>query len=511
MSSLATLRFSPGPFGESVYINTRLESCGSTIPCSEMSNSELFSLQTTLNEALDAFRAEIAAQNLPEPSLQTSEPHPMDHITYLPSPVMFEARRAALACLGQLMALIRNPYDAIAASSWSAIEPASLRLAAYLDLATIIGDSEDGISVSELTAKTGIEEAKLERVFRCLITQGWFREPREGYFANSRMSNIIKNDQPGFHMATTMNHLVSKSAVYLPNMINHPDPEYRKKADPSHCAFQMAFNTDLPYFGPVSWCSKHPEDATRFALAMGGVGPSSDPGTAGDFPWTEICKGKDALVDLGGGQGTLCCSLALKYPEIEQFIVQDLADCREAAEANIKSKNLTDRVIFEEQDFFTPQKRKGKYVFVIQRVLHNWSNENGGLPLLVSSEITHLLEGAKILRQIRDVLNEESNLLIIESLNKPAVVSSTGPSLKESLSKLDNNVYSPVPPPPFVPINFGEANRNPNSLNVVLSAVCGAFGRTLPQMEEMVAKAGLKIKKIHATRGWPSIIEVGLA
>ncbi|KAF5352817.1 hypothetical protein D9756_006140 [Leucocoprinus leucothites] len=461
--------------------------------CSEM--SELFSLQTTLNEALDAFRAEIAAQNLPEPSLQTSESHPMDHITYLPSPVMFEARRAALACLGQLMVLIRNPYDAIAASSWSAIEPASLRLAADLDLATIIGDSEDGVSLSELTAKTRIEEAKLERVFRCLITQGWFREPREGYFANNRMSNIIKNDQPGFHMATTMNHLFSKTAVYFPDMINHPDPEYRKKTDPSHCAFQMAFNTDLPYFGSVSWCSTYPEEATRFALAMGGVGPSSDPGTAADFPWTEICKGKDALVDIGGGQGTLCCSLALKYPEIKQFIVEDLVDCREAAEANIKSKNLTDRVIFEEQDFFTPQKLKGKYVFVIQRVLHDWSTE----------------DGAKILRQIRDVLNEESNLLIIESLIKPAVVSSTGPSLKESLSKLDNNVYSPVPPPPFVPINFGEANRNQNGLNVGLSALCNAFERTLPQMEEMIAKAGLKIKKIHATRGWPSIIEVGLA
>jgi hypothetical protein len=46
---------------------------------------------------------------------------------------------------------------------------------------------------------------------------------------------------------------------------------------------------------------------------MGGLGPSSDPGVAADFPWVEICKGKDALVDVGGGQGTLCCSLATKY------------------------------------------------------------------------------------------------------------------------------------------------------------------------------------------------------
>lgn len=61
--------------------------------------SELSSLQKTLNAAIDAFKAELAAQNLTEPSLNTSKPHPIDDITYLPTPAMFEARRAALASL----------------------------------------------------------------------------------------------------------------------------------------------------------------------------------------------------------------------------------------------------------------------------------------------------------------------------------------------------------------------------------------------------------------------------
>lgn len=118
---------------------------------------------------------------------------------------------------------------------------------------------------------------------------------------------------------------------------------------------------------------------------MGGFGGVTDAGIAADFPWREICEGKDALVDVGGGQGTLSCSLATKwlpfnlsriwletkisfrFPGIKQLIVQDLINCREAAEAYIKSKNLSDRVIFEVQDFFAPQKRNGKYVFVLQR------------------------------------------------------------------------------------------------------------------------------------------------
>ena len=64
-----------------------------------MSISELTSLQRTLNAAIDTFKAELAAQNLTEPSLNTSKLHPIDEITYLPTPAMYEARRAALASL----------------------------------------------------------------------------------------------------------------------------------------------------------------------------------------------------------------------------------------------------------------------------------------------------------------------------------------------------------------------------------------------------------------------------
>ena len=64
-----------------------------------MSLSELTSLQNTLNAAIDVFKAELAAQNLPEPSLTTSKSHPIDDIAYLPTPAMFEARRTALASL----------------------------------------------------------------------------------------------------------------------------------------------------------------------------------------------------------------------------------------------------------------------------------------------------------------------------------------------------------------------------------------------------------------------------
>jgi hypothetical protein len=56
-----------------------------------------------------------------------------------------------------------------------------------------------------------------------------------------------------------------------------------------------------------------------------------------------------------------------RYPEIPTFIVQDLPQMCEAAEAFITSKGLSHKVKFMPQNFFKPQQCKDKkYLFVIQ-------------------------------------------------------------------------------------------------------------------------------------------------
>ncbi|PPQ72269.1 hypothetical protein CVT24_004686, partial [Panaeolus cyanescens] len=263
--------------------------------------SELTSLQQTLNAAIDVFKAELAAQGLDEPSLNISKAHPIDDINYLPTPAMHEARRTALASLGLIKSLIQPQYDALCASAFMTLESAGVRLAAEIGLATVLGDSEEGLTIPEIAEKTGVDGLKLERVIRLLITQGWYREAKPGYFANNRLSNLIKKDQPGYHLATYMNDLFNKVSASFSEMINHPDAEFRKNNDPLHTAFQLAYKTNVSYFGADGWLTKDPQEAVKFGLAMGAVGPTSDPGVAADFPWEEICRGKDGLVDVGGG------------------------------------------------------------------------------------------------------------------------------------------------------------------------------------------------------------------
>jgi len=57
--------------------------------------------------------------------------------------------------------LVQSPYDALAANTWMVLEVAGVRLTAEIGLATILGDSEDGLSVDEIAQKTGVDGLKL--------------------------------------------------------------------------------------------------------------------------------------------------------------------------------------------------------------------------------------------------------------------------------------------------------------------------------------------------------------
>lgn len=63
---------------------------------------ELDVLQRTLNHAIDTFRRELVAANMPPLSSQATEPHPLDDCTKLVPPRLYEARRLALGMSSHL-------------------------------------------------------------------------------------------------------------------------------------------------------------------------------------------------------------------------------------------------------------------------------------------------------------------------------------------------------------------------------------------------------------------------
>ena len=73
---------------------------------------------------------------------------------------------------------------------------------------------------------------------------------------------------------------------------------------------------------------------------------------------------------------------------------------------------------------------------------------------------------------------DQSSILVIDTIIESGTVTASGPSLHDSLSKMSNEIYAPCPPPPFVPADYGDANRVTHGVNVTITAMANcAFPR----------------------------------
>ena len=94
-------------------------------------------------------------------------------------------------------------------------------------------------------------------------------------------------------------------------------------------------------------------------------------------PSTEPLPQDALVIDVGGGVGPLSVKLALAHTHL-RFLVQDRAQAVALAPAvwGDKHKGIFDsnRVSFQAQDFFDPQPSQNTSVFLLSRVLRNWSD-----------------------------------------------------------------------------------------------------------------------------------------
>ena len=81
------------------------------------------------------------------------------------------------------------------------------------------------------------------------------------------------------------------------------------------------------------------------------------------------------LLDVGGGEATISCGLAKKYPHLH-CTVYNLINTQKSAETNIKQNRLEKQVDFVVGDFVKDTSfPKGYDVILFSRVLWNWSSE----------------------------------------------------------------------------------------------------------------------------------------
>ncbi|OCH89292.1 S-adenosyl-L-methionine-dependent methyltransferase [Obba rivulosa] len=454
--------------------------------------SELAALQTCINQALNTIQEEFDIHHLPELSNFAPKPHPLDEPEFICPPRLYEARRLALATIGQLRNLLQRPFEKVVEQSTAVYETACLDFVVKTSIVDKLAEAEDaavGVSVLALQNELDIDSVKLTTVLRYLAAQGWFRESAEGVFALTRSALELRQGNNGRNWILTKGK--PKVASALMQQLTHPDRAWRFSRQTDQTAFQLSHDTDMTLF---AWLKQHPDELRQWASSVQAMGDVHQRSLIVDFKWQRFAQ--CTLVDVGGGQGNMSISLAKTLPEAK-FVIQDLEEVIPLAKQNIQQRlqgsEASNRIVVEVQSFLDPQPRIGdEYSFILRHILHNWPDD----------------ACVKILANLAAAAGTKSRILIIDSV---ITLCTTFTSRSTQATELDDlraaTEYRPITPPPYIPSNFGASAMMPLALGVHLMGVLNALERTMNEWNRLVAQAGLRIVAVHPIRGMESIIE----
>ena len=308
-------------------------------------------------------------------------------------------------------------------------------VAAKLGIADLLaGESK---SVDELAGATGVDAKSLYRVLRALASLGIFAENESGRFNQTPVSSCLQSEVQGSMRAMAI--------------LFGEDWHYRPWGDVLHCvttgqsAFDHTFGLPLfPYLAQDEEASKVFDEAMTSASA-----PANDAiAAACDFTQT------DALVDIGGGYGSLISTILHSNPKL-QGILFDQPSVVEGARTRFEAEQLTERCTLIGGNFFESVPAGGD-VYMLKFIIHDWDDE----------------AAIKILRNIRRAVKWNGRILVVENVIPPGN--------RPSFGKLQD---------------------------VEMLVITGGRERTKAEYHMLFDTAGFKLTRVITTQSSMSIVE----
>ncbi|KAK1143244.1 hypothetical protein N8T08_006944 [Aspergillus melleus] len=267
--------------------------------------------------------------------------------------------------LEDLQRLIDGPRKWLRELCCTGYDLGALQVALDFDFFGLI--PEDGeIALAELSQKAGLDQDRVSRIIRQMMTYRIFDERRPGFFSHSSTSLVVRQDEE------------------LRAVVHYSLDEMLKAAADSNISFKAnpyeADNMHNPFVTrhgvPIfEFYAKDAEKARRFAKAMAGLRRMDrhlDYLLNRGFNWGAL---KGTVVDLGGGNGHISRTMAEVFPDLN-FVVQDSnADMLAQGEAELTDE-IRDRVSFVQHSFFEPQPQMNAAAFLIRQCTHNWADRH---------------------------------------------------------------------------------------------------------------------------------------
>ena len=268
---------------------------------------------------------------------------------------------------------------------WAAadlVTPMAIRVAATLRLADAIAA---GTRTTEaLAAAADADPDALGRVMAHLATAGVLTRTGDEWGLTA-LGDALRDDDPaGMRPWLDLEGAIGRadlSFVELLHTVRTGEP-----------AFPRRFGR--PYWEDLS------ADATLFAsfdALMGGRLAADAPAVAAAYPWDVL----GAVVDAGGGDGTLLLAILRAHPELRGTVI-DLAGPAARAEQAIAAAGLGDRAEAVVGSFFDPLPA-GAGGYVLSGVLHDWDDE----------------PARQILQRCADAAGETGRVLVVDHVGGP--------------------------------------------------------------------------------------------
>ncbi|KAF8164770.1 S-adenosyl-L-methionine-dependent methyltransferase [Crassisporium funariophilum] len=349
-------------------------------------------------------------------------------------------------------------------------EPSCLNVAVTFKIPDVLQAKPEGMHISEVAQKTGIDERKVGRILRLLSTKHVFREVSENVFANNRLSIQLLSDNPLSSLGLHFTDECYKSTTCLSDTL--ADKEWGHSYAPEHSPFNKYSKYSKPLF--LYFEGDTPEGAklgARFGLGMMGWGGATEASAViHEFPWGTLGDGA-SVCDVGGGIGNITMQLAKAYPTL-QLKLQDLPERIVQAKDVVWPKECPEaiqeqRIEFKPIDFLAESPIPDCNVYYLKNIIHDWPDA----------------DCIQILTGVRKAMAPHSRVLVQEYILQHA---NRVPDAESEFKQA---------PEPLLP-NYGAGRIRQYNLDLDMMTMLNSEERRLSDFIRLGDAAGLKFVKL---------------
>lgn len=255
----------------------------------------------------------------------------------------------------------------------------AIYIAAKLGLADHLAEGRK--TAQELATASGTDAASLYRVLRALASVGVFVEDDQKRFASTPLSDTLRTGVPG--------SLRAFATVELGEEHYPAWGELLHSVKTGGIAFDHAFGVPVWKF-----FAENPDNARTFNEAMTGMTLAMNEAVLAGYDFSSI----GTLVDVGGGHGSLLCSILEANPAM-QGVLFDAPPVIEGARSHVDASGLAGRCKLVAGDFFQSVPAGGD-ALILKWIIHDWDDDRSVV----------------ILKNCHRAMNARGKLLLVEAV-----------------------------------------------------------------------------------------------